>query len=776
MLGSLSETYGLSKLSSSSRLVGRRIENDRENRRILGSPVTILALKHESTPVICSPASSVPLPRGLSSSSVFRSSSHVNGDSDLLASVELSYQLRVLASSVGVGQHPPQKAKTVLPLRSRQILHSLSTADELNTRQVNPHCQLQCPTLSEKLLASFAPRHPRPSCSDSLYSLSSYTVGKLLHYFAKGRILKYPEERSNFVIPERYLLGYKSPADDTATLSGAEAEANKEQREAAKGRSTGDLESNTENGGAEVSKEKSEATMHGDSPDLEANREKGEAVGPPSAAVTPQDGIVLVHWYSDDDPDDPQNWSSAKKAFVTAIICTLTFSVYVGSSLITSGFPSLTQHFGIPYEEATVTLSIYVLAYGLGALFFSPLSEIPALGRNPFYWALMLGMVAFQAGAATTPTFTGLVLLRALTAFTGSPVLSTGGATLGDMYKPIQLPIVFSIWVLPAFSAPAVGPVFGNFAAQANGWRWTMWELLWIIGFVTIFLVFFLPETSQGNILLRRAERLRTLTGNKNLRSQSEIDQGEKTPGKVLSEALYRPIEITVKDPSIAFANLYISLIYAFYYLFFEAFPIVYGEIFAFNYGEQGLVYLSIAIGGTVGAIFYVGYQFVVMNPYYAKKGWPVNEKRLEPALVSAVLAPIGLWIFAWTSRTNVHWIGSLIGVGLFVAANFATLQCVFLYIVLSYPQYAASLLAGNDAFRSITAAAFLHAGTPMFRAMKISGGVSFLAGLTMFGIPGIWAIWYYGAMLREKSRFAVGDAKHVVEVDVEPAASAPRQ
>ena len=89
------------------------------------------------------------------------------------------------------------------------------------------------------------------------------------------------------------------------------------------------------------------------------------------------------------------------------------------------------------------------------------------------------------------------------------------------------------------------------------------------------------------------------------------------------------------------------------------------------------------------------------MNKYYARVGWPVNEKRLEPALVSATIAPIGLFIFgnshllsnrarektdsdfwlaAWTSRASVHWIGSMIGVTLFVAANFATLRASFLY------------------------------------------------------------------------------------------------
>ena len=47
-----------------------------------------------------------------------------------------------------------------------------------------------------------------------------------------------------------------------------------------------------------------------------------------------------------------------------------------------------------------------------------------------------------------------------------------------------------------------------------------------------------------------------------------------------------------------------------------------------------------------IGAVFYLAYQEYVMFPYYKATGWPVHEKRLEPALVSAFAAPIGLFIF----------------------------------------------------------------------------------------------------------------------------------
>ena len=82
-----------------------------------------------------------------------------------------------------------------------------------------------------------------------------------------------------------------------------------------------------------------------------------------------------------------------------------------------------------------------------------------------------------------------------------------------------------------------------------------------------------LPETSTPTILLRRAQRLRKLTGDKRLHSQSEISQKHLTPSSIFVDAIIKPMEITIKDPAIAFVNLYSALIYGIYYSFFESFP-----------------------------------------------------------------------------------------------------------------------------------------------------------------------------------------------------------
>lgn len=75
-----------------------------------------------------------------------------------------------------------------------------------------------------------------------------------------------------------------------------------------------------------------------------------------------------------------------------------------------------------------------------------------------------------------------------------------------------------------------------------------------------------MPETSGPNILLRRARRLRKVTGSQRLKSQSEIDQAHLTVSGVAVDALIKPLEITVKDPAILFVQVYAGIVYGIYY------------------------------------------------------------------------------------------------------------------------------------------------------------------------------------------------------------------
>ena len=53
----------------------------------------------------------------------------------------------------------------------------------------------------------------------------------------------------------------------------------------------------------------------------------------------------------------------------------------------------------------------------------------------------------------------------------------------------------------------------------------------------------------------------------------------------------------------------------------------------------------------------------------------------------------------------------------------------------MSYPQYAASLFASNDAVRALFAFGAILFSRPMFLKLGIAKGISLLAGLSVLGI-----------------------------------------
>ncbi|KAF2200847.1 benomyl/methotrexate resistance protein [Delitschia confertaspora ATCC 74209] len=603
------------------------------------------------------------------------------------------------------------------------------------------------------------------------------TIGQTIRWVTKNKVLHYPEERPDFTVPSSYGLTKGTPE---RTLQSIEKVPTKtSERRLAQEPVCPDPETVIEEKKIEesegsdldqiqpvrshrsgLSRVRTQSSFHKSitRADLEQQLTQASLEKGPTRPIEPEvldDGTILVDWYTTDDPENPQNWSFGKKAVVSILIYTYTLAVYMGSAIYAPSEEGVMRRFGVSIQSASLGLSMYVLAYGIGPLFFSPISEIPVIGRNPPYILTYGLFVILLVPTALVDNFSGLIALRFLQGFFGSPCLATGGASLQDMFSFVKLPYALSLWAFAATGGPALGPIISGFSVMAENWRWSLWEMLWLNGPVWLLLFFFLPETSGANILLRRAQRLRKLTGDERLKAQSEIDQKNLTPRDIAVEALWRPMQLMLLDPSIAFTAVYTALVYGIYYSFFEAFPLVYNSLYGFNLGVSGLAFLSLTVGVILSIAVYWWYIYYVVEPSIRTQGLGEPERRLIPALLVTFLIPVGLFIFAWTSKPDIHWIVSLIGVAILTIGIFILLQCIFLYLALSYPQYAASLFAGNDFLRSSLAAGAIHFSRPLFGNLGVGKGVSLLAGLTTGCCVGIFVLYFYGAKLRAKSRFA---------------------
>lgn len=412
--------------------------------------------------------------------------------------------------------------------------------------------------------------------------------GQIVRFITKNRLFQYPEERSDFQIPAAYTRHADSEAKriDSTTSSDPTSEEGPaiEEVEAYPDPETVLEKVETQSEDEQISdleKLQTIRTAHTartqisrvgtrtalaksiSRADLEQQFSLASVERGPSRPIAPektQDGTILVDWYTTDDPENPQNWMFGKKFVVLLQILLYTMGVYMGSAIYSPSIPGVMQRFGVEIGAASLGLSMYVLAYGIGPLLFSPLSEIPIIGRNPPYIVSYAIFVILCVPTALADNFSTLIALRFLQGFFGSPCLATGGATLQDIYSLMQLPYVLSLWAFAATCGPALGPIISGFSVTAMNWRWSMWEMLWMNGPIFLSLFFFLPETSSANILLRRAQRLRKLTGNPHLKAQSEIDQANLSASAIATEALWRPFQLMLLDPSIAFTAVYTAI------------------------------------------------------------------------------------------------------------------------------------------------------------------------------------------------------------------------
>ncbi|KAI0864885.1 MFS transporter [Xylaria cubensis] len=482
--------------------------------------------------------------------------------------------------------------------------------------------------------------------------------------------------------------------------------------------------------------------------------------GHPNRRVDPEKGkdIYIVDWYGPNDPENPRNWSTAKKFFVTFEICFLTFSVYIGGAIYTAGLLSVESAFEVSQVAATLGLTLFVIGYGVGPMILSPLSEIPQIGRNTVYILTLALFVVLQAPTALAVNFGMLLAFRFITGFIGSPSLATGGASIGDMYSPAKRTYGLAVWGIGAVCGPTLGPLIGGFAAEANGWQWTIWEVTWLSGGALVVLIFFLPETSSANILYRRSRRLRKLTGNERLISEPELIGQEMTPKDIAMMTLVRPFSLMFTEPIVFALNLYIALVYGLLYIWFESFPIVFIKIYGFTLGTEGLAFLGILIGVFITLPPFFWYIHKYIEPKFNEDGNLKPEWRLPPAFVGAFAIPICLFWFGWSSRSDIHWIVPIIGTGWFSVGTFLLFNCVMNYLSDAYPDYIASILAGNTFFRSGLGAAFPLFASAMYNNLGVNWASSTLAFISIAFIPIPFVLFKYGEWLRHKSKHARHD------------------
>lgn len=464
----------------------------------------------------------------------------------------------------------------------------------------------------------------------------------------------------------------------------------------------------------------------------------------------------LVTWDSDSDPSNPKNWSTKRKWAATFIVSAFTIVSPISSSMIAPALKSISEEFGIKKEvEAQLTLSIFVLAYAIGPLFISPLSEI--YGRVLILQLSNLFYLAWNLGCGFARTEAQLMAFRFLSGLGGSAPMAIGGGLLSDCFRAEQRGRALSIYSLAPLLGPAIGPIAGGFISQNTTWRWCFYSTSIFTALVQCFGLFFLQETYAPKLLQWKRDRLRKETGNMAL--HTEFDSPDRTLAATISTAMQRPFRLLATQPIVQVLAIYMAYLYGLAYLMLSTFPILWTERYGMSVGAGSLNFISMGIG------FFLGTQITApINDMLYRRlkkrnhGVGKPEFRVPLMIPASVLVPIGLFWYGWSAQAKLHWIMPNIGAAIFCSGVIIGFQCIQTYLVDAYTRFAASAIAAATVLRSLAGFGFPLFAPAMYKALDFSWGNSLLGFVALaLGIPAPFILWFYGAKLRDKSRYAAG-------------------
>lgn len=90
-----------------------------------------------------------------------------------------------------------------------------------------------------------------------------------------------------------------------------------------------------------------------------------------------------------------------------------------------------------------------------------------------------------------------------------------------------------------------------------------------------------MPETYGPVILTRRAKKLRKQTGNSNIVSPLELESRDLRRMFIIT--ISRPFRMIFHESIVSLTSLYLALAYAIFYLYFEAYPIIFQGMWIFS-------------------------------------------------------------------------------------------------------------------------------------------------------------------------------------------------
>ncbi|KAJ6449964.1 MFS polyamine transporter [Mycena sanguinolenta] len=470
-----------------------------------------------------------------------------------------------------------------------------------------------------------------------------------------------------------------------------------------------------------------------------------------SALLDPEE----INWDGSSDKANPQNWSTARKWFITFIVVIMTVNVTFASAAPADTQDPVAASFHSSAEVADLITSLFLLGYVLGPMFWGPGSEL--VGRRPVFIFAMSIYTLLHLGQALAKNMVTMLVIRFLSGFFACCPLVNAGGVIADIWNAEKRGTAVTFFTAGVFIGPLSGPLIAGYILNAGlTWRWVYWVMMMWAGAVTALVIVGLPETYAPVILLNKVKALRKADPHGNRHLFAGHEKQDWSFKGVSERTLLRPFRMLAGEPILILITIYLTVLYGVLYGLLQAFPIIFIEKRGFTIGQNGLTFIAMGIGSTLGAGLNLWMSRDMPRLIKEWRGFPPPEKRLPGGMVGSITFVVGILWLGWTGNyDSVKWYVPTLGaipVGMGFALIFTS--CLS-YLVETYLMYSASAFAANTICRSLAGAVFPLFTLQMFNKLGTNWAMTLLGGISLIMAPSPFLFYRYGAIIRQRSKFA---------------------
>ncbi|KAH6955664.1 major facilitator superfamily domain-containing protein [Ilyonectria sp. MPI-CAGE-AT-0026] len=197
---------------------------------------------------------------------------------------------------------------------------------------------------------------------------------------------------------------------------------------------------------------------------------------------TPQ---LLLHPTPSDDPNDPLNWSTARKAANFVPILAITAAIFTQTSLPLIFWVLWVPEFGWTYEQLNNSQAIGLVGTASGCILFIPLAI--KYGRRSVYVVSIATIVATAAWQARLTNIYDMYISTFVFGLANAINETIVQMTIADLFFVHHRGTANGTYMVMVMIGSFLSPIAGGYMAEGGDWRQCFWVLFAIEGALFIY-------------------------------------------------------------------------------------------------------------------------------------------------------------------------------------------------------------------------------------------------------------------------------------------------